>query len=383
MKAMTARATLPARVVAFCRALRNEGLSVTPARAVEAVRALRHINPADREAFRAALRAFSVTAPEELPLFEATFERFFGQGADPAAGERLRPELREQPRPPAAAYVPVAIPLEGFDRNEGGSILPGLEATAGDADLLVRKDFLDLSPAEAARVRREVAKLAPVLATVPSRRFQRSASGPVVDVRRSMRRAQRTAGEVMVLQRLRRRRERLRLVSLCDVSGSMDRYAGFLLEFLYALQRERGDVHTFAFSTRLFELTPLLRRRRFEAAATALSQATAAWSGGTAIGACLEEFLARHGRRLVGPRTVVVILSDGWERGDPSRLAAQMAELRRRAFRIIWLNPLKGHPGYEPTAAGMAAALPWVDHFLPANSLESLVRLRRLLRTLR
>ncbi|GBD24024.1 hypothetical protein HRbin29_01697 [bacterium HR29] len=380
---MDPRGSLSARVLSFCRALRREGLAVTPARAVEAVRALGVIDPTDREAFRAALRALSVTAPEELPIFDAVFERFFGQSAEEEAGERLRPTLQEQPRPPAAAYVPVTLPLERFDREEGASILPGFEATAGDTDLLVRKDFLDLSPAEAARVRREVAKLAPVLATAPSRRFERSASGPLVDVRRSMRRAQRTGGELLDLQRMRRRRERLRLVALCDVSGSMDRYAGFLLQFLHALQRERGDVHTFAFSTRLFELTPLLRRRRFEAAAAALSRATAAWSGGTAIAACLEEFLLRHGRRLLGSRTVVLILSDGWERGDPARLSTQMAELRRRSFRILWLNPLKGHPGYEPTAAGMAAALPWVDHFLPANSLESLVRLRRLLRTLR
>lgn len=374
-------ARLTARVVAFCRALRNEGLAVPPGRAIDAVRAVGFVDPTDRAVFRAALRALTVTAPEEIPVFDALFERFFGDATEPA--ERLRPALQEQPRPPAATYVPVPLPIEGFDREEGASVLPGLEATAGDADLLVQKDFFDLSPAEAARVRREVAKLAPTLATAPSRRFRQSASGPIVDVRRSLRRAQRTAGEVVALQRLRRERERLRLVALCDVSGSMDRYSAFLLEFLYALQRERGDVHTFAFSTRLFELTPLLRRRRFEAAVAALGRATAPWSGGTAIATCFEEFLRRYGPRLLGSRTVLLILSDGWERGDPAALARQMAELRRRVYRIVWLNPLKGHPGYEPTAAGMAAALPWVDHFLPANSLDSLVRLRRLLRRLR
>lgn len=381
---MAAREQLSSHVLTFCRALRAAGLAVTTARAADALRALDAVDPTEKATVRAALRALSVTSPEEIPLFEALFERFFGASLHQAdEDEGAHAALREQAPPSGAGYAPPSEPLEGFDPTEGTALLPGLEGTAGESDLLVRKDFLDLSPLEADRVRRAVANLAPALATRPSRRFERVASGPLVDVRRSLQRARRTGGEVVSLERLRRRRERLELVALCDVSGSMERYSGFLLEFLYALQRERGVIHTFAFSTRLFELTGYLRRRRFAAVQAALSQLTAGWSGGTAIGPCLAEFLRWYGRRLLGPRTVVLILSDGWERGDPAFLARQMAALRRRAYRVVWLNPLKGHPGYEPTAAGMAAALPWVDHFLPANSLDALTRLRRLLRSLR
>jgi uncharacterized protein with von Willebrand factor type A (vWA) domain len=202
-----------------------------------------------------------------------------------------------------------------------------------------------------------------------------------VDLRRSLRAASRH-GEVVDLARRRRRRNRLDLVALCDVSGSMDVYSNFLVAFLYALEQEEARVHAFVFSTRLFEVTGLLRRQSLDDALAAIAGTVNAWSGGTRIGACLREFNLHHARRLVGPRTVVIVMSDGWEREDTELLAREMAWLHRRAFSVIWLNPLRGRRGYEPLAKGMAAALPHTDHFLAAHNLDSLIRAGRTLEVL-
>jgi uncharacterized protein with von Willebrand factor type A (vWA) domain len=159
----------------------------------------------------------------------------------------------------------------------------------------------------------------------------------------------------------------------------MDAYTPFLLQFLYALQRQHGLVRTFVFSTRLEDVTAALRARRFEPALRSIANQATRWSGGTTIGRSLAEFNERFAAELVSPRTVLLIISDGWERDDGSQLAAQLALLRRRARRIIWLNPLKGREGYQPLAKGMATALPYIDDFLAANSLQALQNLSRVL----
>jgi uncharacterized protein with von Willebrand factor type A (vWA) domain len=223
-----------------------------------------------------------------------------------------------------------------------------------------------------------VRQIVPALATAPSRRSEPSPAGSI-DVRRTVKGARRSAGEVVRLAHARRKVRKLRVVVLCDVSGSMDVYSSYLLQFFHALQGESAGVRTFVFSTRLHDVSSLLRRRRSEEVLAGLAGAVDTWSGGTAIGACLEAFNRRWARRLLTPRTVVVIASDGWERGDPARLRGAMAEIRRRAYRVIWLNPLKARDGYRPLAAGMAAALPYVDHFQAANSLSSLEQLKRTL----
>jgi hypothetical protein len=194
-----------------------------------------------------------------------------------------------------------------------------------------------------------------------------------------MRALRRPGGDVAGFAWKRPRVRRLRVVALCDVSGSMDAYTPFLLQFLYALQKQRGLVRTFVFSTRLEDVTAALRARRFDEALRSIANQVTRWSGGTTIGESLAEFNQRYAAELISPRTVVLVISDGWERGDSSALAAQLALLRRRARRIIWLNPLKGRADYLPLAKGMAAALPYVDDFLAANSIESLQNLSRVL----
>ncbi|HKK08229.1 MAG TPA: VWA domain-containing protein, partial [Gemmatimonadota bacterium] len=185
-------------------------------------------------------------------------------------------------------------------------------------------------------------------------------------------------GELVRLARRVRREERPRIVLLCDVSGSMERYSRFLVRFVLALSRA-DDVAAFAFSTRLLRLRPG-RRARPAQAAEALAEQMEAWPGGTRIGPSLESFVREHGRRLLGRRTVVVILSDGLDRGDPAPLARAMRALHRRARKVIWLNPLLESDSYEPEARGMKAALPYVDEFAPGHSLEALRDLARMIR---
>ncbi len=374
--------TLSRRVVQFLRALREAGLPATVGRTSEVVRALELLPIEERGSFRSALRALCTTSVEQYPTFDRLFDRFFGDTADGGA-ERAAPPPPPPTAPTAARrYVSASAPLLGLSAR-GEARLPGGERTAGTADLVTRRDLERHAGRSLVEGRRRVRRLAGYLATAPSRRLEPSPSGPFVDVRRSIRAAERTGGELARILRHRRKERRLRVVALCDVSGSMERYAEPLLQLLSGLQQERGEVRTYLFSTRLMDVTGLLRRKEAVAGLRALARAANRWGGGTAIGASLAEFNRGQGRRIAGRKTVVLILSDGWERGDVSLLEREMRELRRRAHRIVWLNPLAAYPGYEPTAKGMAAALPYVDLFLPFDSLESLERVRGLLRRLR
>ena len=190
-----------------------------------------------------------------------------------------------------------------------------------------------------------------------------------LDLRRTIR-ANLARGEIIDLRRRQRRRRPLRLIVLCDVSGSMNVYSRVLLLFLFALQQSFTRIETFAFSTRLTRITAHLKGRSYRQALDRLI-AVSDWSGGTRIGESLAAFNRQHGR-LLDRQTLVVVLSDGWDTGDPNVLARELMTIRRRARRVIWLNPLLGRPGYEPLTRGMAAALPHLDGFAPAHNLQSL-----------
>lgn len=377
---MTSPLNLPARVIDFCRLLRERDLVVTPGRALDAARSLELVNVYDIAAFRTALRANLTVSVDEYDDFDMAFRQYWGDLIAERHDEipDLRPTVEGPPRPPEVVFLQLPTRLEGVS-GEGESRLPGGDRSASEADVLTHKDFREYDASDVLRARKLIRQLSPSLATVPSRRVQPATSGGSVDIRRTVRTARRHGGEVVELARQRRRLQKLRIVALCDVSGSMDLYSQHLLQFLYGLQAESGGVRTFVFSTRLHDVSHILRRKRYEDAVAGLAAAVDTWSGGTTIGQCLGEFNMRYGAQLLTPRTVVLVVSDGWERGDTERLAHEMAMLKRRAYRVIWLNPLRGHEGYEPLARGMAAALPHVDHFLPANTIESLERLKRTL----
>ncbi|MFL5300138.1 MAG: vWA domain-containing protein, partial [Anaeromyxobacteraceae bacterium] len=227
-----------------------------------------------------------------------------------------------------------------------------------------------------AEMERLLDRLAARLATRRARRLAPAPRGGA-DLRRSLRRAFSTGGELLSLARRAHPVETARLVVLCDTSGSMDAHARFLLAFARALKRVAKRTEVFAFNTELVRITPWLSsgRGRQGAVLERLAEAVPDWSGGTRIGECLAAFVDRHLASLVDARTVVIVLSDGLDRGDAALLADAMRRIQARARRVIWLNPLLGDPRYEPTARGMAAALPFIDRFAPAHDLESLERL--------
>ena len=231
------------------------------------------------------------------------------------------------------------------------------------------QDFSSFPADQLDEVARVTVLIAKRLARRMSRRRRPVKRGGVVDLRRSIR-ANMMKGEIIELRRRERRRKKIRLVLLADVSGSMDLYSRFLLLFLYALQNAFGRVETFTFATRLTRITEHLKGASYKQALRQLG-AVRDWSGGTRIGESLRDFNRTWGH-LVDRRTIVIVLSDGWDTGEPEELATEMLTLKRKAGRVIWLNPLLGNPSYEPLTRGMAAALPLVDHFAAAHNLASL-----------
>jgi uncharacterized protein with von Willebrand factor type A (vWA) domain len=366
---------LVARVVWLCRALRARGLLVTSSHAADAVRALRAGALLSRDDAYLALRCILASRPEEFLVFDELFWRAFAPEppvatASPGAARAKRPSHQTHgiTPPTLARWLRQG---EGVDAGESEEV-PG----ASDRSALVRKDFASFAAGDLDEIGRIAERLARKLAARPGRRWTSAERGPRIDVRRTIRRSLSTAAEPLDLRFRRRKPRKTRIVALCDVSGSMDLYSRLLLQFLYALHGSVARVESFAFSTSLLRITDSLRARPFTSALDDLSQRVHDWSGGTRIGACLSAFNAEW-PRLVDRRTIVVILSDGWDTGDPLELAAALEILRARCRKLVWLNPLLGSPGYEPLARGMQAALPHVAVFAPAHDLESLRALEK------
>lgn len=353
---------------------------MTAAEITDAVRALEHLDLADPQEVYLGLRAALMSRIEEQPAFDRCFEAFWRRHADSPVGvEGLLAPPAISPRDDQAesGALKVAgqrregVALEAWMAGEADSegeplAVPGMS----DREQLMEQDFSSFPADQLDEVARLTVQIARRLASQVSRRRRPTRRRGVVDVRRTVR-ANLTRGELIELRRRERRRRRVRLVLLADVSGSMDLYSRFLLLFLYALQNVFGRVETFTFSTRLTRISGHLKGRSYRQALRRLTEVRD-WSGGTRIGECLGDFNREWGARLLDRRTIVLILSDGWDTGDPDLLAGELLKIKRRAGRLYWLNPLLGNPGYQPLTRGMAAALPMLDRFAPAHNLQSL-----------
>lgn len=361
--------------VRFCRILRSRGLALTPADSRDALRALEVVDLGDRAEVNRALRTVLVSRPEEFPTFDAAFDAFWGglvgsEASAAVAAEEGPPSVEAHfPRAKDAAleFAQWSEMAEGEGEPVG---LPGLS----DIEAMMGKDFSAFGAEDLAEVERLAAQIARRLATRKSRRLRPSRRRGRVDLRRTVRLSL-TRGEAVELARRTRKILKTKLVVLCDVSGSMDLYSRLLLQFLYALQNQRGRMETFVFSTGLERITEELRGQPYGGALRRLGDVRG-WSGGTKIGESLRAFNTGW-RRLLDRDTVVIVLSDGWDTGDPAVLSEALMTMRRRAGKVVWLNPLLGSPDYEPLTQGMVAALPHVDAFLPAHNLDSLRALGR------
>jgi uncharacterized protein with von Willebrand factor type A (vWA) domain len=316
-----------------------------------------------------ALRQTLVSRHDELELFDRAFVAWFLRGP-------VAPLVRQkQTRRFADRVARDTLEQGGDDADEADPSSTPHELGASGHELLREKDFAEMTPEEFERVRRLMAAIARTRPRRQSRRRTPDAHGDRLDLRRLCRKSLRSGGEPIEQPWRGRKIVPRKLVVLCDISGSMDAYARALLFYLHAIVGSGTGVEAFAFGTRLTRLTPDLATRDPEAALARANEIAVDWGSGTRIGASLAEFNAVYGRRALSRGAVVVIVSDGWERDDPDLVAREMAKLARAAYAVVWVNPLKGNPEYQPLAGGMRAALPFVDRFLPGHNLRSLEEL--------
>ena len=363
-----------ARLGMLAAAMRARGARVGVGELLAAHRALAAVDPSSRGDAYFALRATLCSRRADLEAFDAAWEAVFGLPSELPVpldfADAMKLALPQIPSPDAGS------PGKEVEAPFGERPLP---AAASEVELLHDLDFADYSDAERAIARRLIARIA---ARGPMRRSRRTRPsrrrGDLHDLRRTLRSSLRHGGEP-VERRFREPTLRPRaLVLVCDVSGSMEPYARMLLQYLHASVAARRRVEAFVFGTRLTRITRELAGRDHDRALERASEAVVDWSGGTRIGDALAELNRAHGRR-IGRGAIVVILSDGWDRGDPELLAGEIARLGRTAHSLIWLNPLKARAGYEPLTRGMVAALPYLDHFMAGNSIRSLAELAELL----
>jgi uncharacterized protein with von Willebrand factor type A (vWA) domain len=374
------RADLLPRLATFARLLHDAGLEAGPGRLTDSARALLHIDLRQQEDFRSALRSVFVSRKEELPIFDAAFDIFWAPPDPRILAGAIPGRPRPLPLPPekARAWMQLlGLNSSRMPREQEGDPPPVTSSGYSAQELLRRKDFEDLTWQETEQVKRLLQQSPWRIAERKTRRLRASSRGRV-DLRRTARRSIRTSGEMVSLLHRQPRLRRRPIVLLCDVSGSMEKYSRLLLIFAHAIAR-REDVETFVFSTRLTRITRLLRRRDLDRALADVTKQVHDFSGGTRIGQAMAEFNRRWARRVLGHGAVVIVVSDGWDRGDPSQLEHELIRLHRTAHRLIWLNPLLGSEGYEPLTRGMQAALPHTDDFLAAHNLQALDELGRLL----
>jgi len=365
---------LSAAVARFATLLRRSGLPVTLVEVTDAVRALDHLDIADRQELYFGLRACFVTRPEEVPPFDRCFQAFWSLApeADDSSGFIPAPSLDDQASPGVVKpdQKREALALDSWGEEEAEESGDPLSVPlASEAEALVHQDFSTFGAEQLEELLKLTVKIARRLAHRMSRRRRPVKRRGRVDLRRTLR-ANLTRGDLIELRYRERKRKKIRLVLLCDVSGSMDLYSRFLLQFLFALQNVFGRVETFIFSTRLTRVTEYLRGRSYRQVLRRLTDVRD-WSGGTRIGESIAQF-NREWPYLVDRRTIVIILSDGWDTGEPDVLATELLRIKRRAARVIWLNPLLGNPSYEPLTRGMAAALPLIDDFAAGHNLAAL-----------
>ncbi len=375
-------------VARFAAALREAGIAVVLGDEIDAAAALVHIDLTDPGEVRLALRTSLKVGHRAWPLFDHLFGLHWRPDGPPTPpSNATRPANRRAPR----TWPGHGNPLSELARTiaQHGRVGPLDDANAPGTDtgrpgyspraLLRRKSFEQCTDDELAAMERLLARVARKLATRRSRRLVPAPAGPAIDLRRSFRRSLARDGELIDLARRTRAVELPRMVVLCDTSGSMDPYSRLLLTFVLALGKVARRTETFAFNTSLTRLTPWITAGNVAATLSRFAREVEDWSGGTRIGRCLAAFVDDHLRETVTGGTSVLIFSDGLDRGETGALEQALLAIRRRARRVIWLNPLMGDPRYRPEARGMRTALPHVDHLVPAHNLESLERLVDLL----
>jgi uncharacterized protein len=376
---------VPALAAGFGRRLHDAGVPVTADRAAWFAQALSAVEPVSRRRLYWTARGVFVTGREQIARFDAVFANVFGSRparddapapppdehdaqAESAPADQARRGVEgaaEEPSPSATSHAPTSRPAEAAHDVPVPVLASGEEVLRG-------KRFDALQPGELAGLYRLMTRIRLATPERRTRRSERDRHGERIDLRRTLRGSLRTAGDPIRLARRRRRVIRRRIVLLCDISGSMEPYARAYLQFLTCAAGAGPNAEAFVFATRLTRITRALASRSPERAIQRAAATAPDWSSGTRIGDALKAFNDRHGRRGMARGAVVVILSDGWERGDPALVGREMERLRRLAHRIVWVNPRVSAPGFEARAGGLVAALPYCDALVSGHSLQAL-----------
>ncbi len=369
-----------AHLTRFCRALRGHGLLVGPQETADAIAAVERAGIMSETRIYWSLRALLVSRREQFPIFDRLFYQFWN--FEPISP---RPESDGGPKTSfgqtrTVGRLPRGLGVPEDDPYSRDTVIQLLRTGASARQATGGRDLSSLAEgADAAEIQRIAARMVRALASRPGRRRKRHRRRGVPDLRGAMRLSLATGGDAVRLPRLRRVRRIPRLLLLLDVSGSMDKHARLMLRLAHAVGQQTGRVETFAFSTAITRITRALAAPNFDEALYRAGAAVEHWSGGTRIGESLRVVNTMY-ERLEDRFTTVFLLSDGWETGDTGQLARELSRMRLRTRGIVWLNPLAGTEDFEPLARGLRAAMPYVDHFVPAGNVESLKRLPGLLR---
>ncbi len=360
----------------FGRLCRELGMHITPNGMIEVAHALEYIDLGRKADFYYTLRGLMVTQQRDFRLFDKAFAAFWKRPAEsglrlnPPAPREWNPERKMQFLPPLGAqFDPQVLP------DENSRFVAVIPAQSG-IELLRHKNFADMSPEEIAAARWLMKRIDWSLGSRLNRRYQ-AGNGKSLDVRRLLRRSLRYAGEIFDLPERRHTVKPRPIVVLSDISGSMERYTRLLLHFMHTLAGSQYPVESFVFSTRLIRITRMLRRKAVDAALREVGASVNVWGSGTRTDEALHTFNYRWSRRVLGQGAVVILITDGWDRGDTTHLSAEIDRLQRSCYRLIWLNPLLGDAQYAPLTRGAQAMLPFVDDFLPVHNLASLEMLAR------
>lgn len=365
-------------LVAFIRSLRDAGFAVTPSTTRDLTEAARIVGMHDGRDVRAAFGAVVVARHGQLPRFNEIFDQFFSGEVSYLIGGMV-----DESGPSNEEIRSFRIPIASVPQPDVDDDAVTHPSMVGGSytERLMDVDFADLSPEDAAAMSALLASM--VWSPLPyrSRRWMAAHAGPVPDMRRTLRAMAGPKGDLVPLSFSRPRPKQRPLIVLADISGSMERYAEMLLHFVHGAQHRFASVESFVFATRLTRITRQLRRRNASDALSAVSGVVRDWSGGTRIGEAVGAYNKEWARRVGTSGSTVLIISDGWETGDPSVLMMEMRRLARSVHRVIWLNPLAGREGFAPEARGMAAALPFVDELVAGGTARNLIELVDLLQS--
>ncbi|SPF45653.1 conserved hypothetical protein [Syntrophobacter sp. SbD1] len=363
------------RVVRFMNFLRRNRFPVHTVSEINAARALTLIDIEDQFQFYMALRVCMVIHHTHLGLFNRLYMKFWGTGPripmPPDDGE----EDAEEQSPSVAKRLDMESAVESSRKSGKKRLAQDEEAPVlahSIYESLREKDFERILESEMPLLEELLKRMRLRTRERKGRRFKPSKRGSVVDLRRSMRDSTQRGGEIVSILRKEKKPKETKLVLLADVSGSMDVYSTFLIQFVYQLQRYLRGTETFVFGTRVMRITDLLHLRSVRTAMSMVSKRVLFWSGGTDIGGCFQQFAGSFGAKYIKRNRILVILSDGWDKGDVEVLRSQMNLFKRKFKKVIWLNPNLKYERYQPLCMGMAAALPYVDHFLPCHNVKTL-----------